>query len=235
MAQNPDVLTEGWYQPPPGGLAILLGQPPLFERLEYESLRDESSWASSENILKEGALVYAYASPVHSDTGLLGDIGVTLYSGKQQRIRDYLRECLDVSLETAKRAEIGMPLRELYTFADRRIRSFGYRNQTPSSTDPSSMNIGHTVPWSYESGLAAPALSDPAELRGQIKRGRMFLNGGATQVILPDMAFTVEPRLIAEDLPLCGYHIIVVFDGGSRHVLTGFEEIFELFEMDYML
>jgi hypothetical protein len=231
MKRCSDLLPGGWYQPPPGGLAVLIGEAPKFKRLEYESLRDESSWPRNDIPLLPGSLVYAYASPVDRETGLIGDLGFTLYSGPDERLQEYLRTCLRVTLDVARYAEPGMALCDLYTYADSRITGAGFRNQTPSSTDPGAMNVGHTVPWSYPSGAPDVDLSDMVSLRDQIRTSRLFLNSRNTTPIGRDMTFTVEPRFISDNYPMCGYHVIVSFTDGVRDISTCFREIFEQFGM----
>ena len=150
MGKTTSICSEGWYQPPPGGAAVLIGYPEdHFARLNYNSLRNPSFWSSNKISLREDSLLYAYASPFDPNTALIGDIGITLYRGAEELIRSHLSTCLEVTARTACFAEVGMEFRELFNYAQRQIDDLNLRNET-SSTASGTANIGHTVPWSYQ-------------------------------------------------------------------------------------
>jgi len=143
---------DGWYQPPPGGVGVLIGHPPGFERMEYVSLRAPDIWPRDDIHFDEASLIYAYASPTNRATGLIGDIGVTLYRGSDPRLRDHLSSCIEIANRIAEFAEVGMELRELFHHGESLIADASARNRTSSATDSGARNIGHTVPWTYEDG-----------------------------------------------------------------------------------
>ncbi len=235
MASHPQICPDGWYQPPPRGAVVLIGDDAdKYARLNYESLRHPSSWPRDNIHLSDLSLIYAYASPIHRSTGLIGDIGVTLYRGSQSRIQEYLRACLDLTVRVACFADIGMEFRELYHFASQQLQNAHFKNEA-SSTATGIPNIGHTIPWSFE-----PYRDNAAEtirtygacnLQMEISKQRISIGSDVTMRILPTMAFTIEPQLKADNLPLASYHVIVTFSDGQKKILGGFEPLFSDFSM----
>lgn len=239
MGRSSSVCPDGWYQPPPGGAAILIGRPEdAFNRMNYDSLRNPNVWARSDISLLDDSLVYVYASPYDRASGLIGDIGLTLYRGREQSILDHLLTCLEVTVRIARFAEVGMELRELFNYAQHQIEAADLRNET-SSTKSGTPNIGHTVPWTYEkySEEAERCFEggNAHEIRQMISGQRVSVNGLAALKIQPTMAFTVEPQIAASQLPLCSYHVIVTFSEGKKTIVPSFAPLFKAFAMeDYM-
>lgn len=225
----------GWYQPPPGGASILIGHSEDgFARMNYDSLRLVNAWPKDDISMRDGCLVYAYASPFDTGTGLIGDIGITVYRGEQQSIQAHLRACLELTARIARFAEVGMELRELFHYAQRLIGDAGLTNHA-SSTGSRQLNVGHTIPWTYED------YSDPArrclqhgvaqDVRELIRSHRVSINESATLRIQPTMAFTVEPQIASPTDPLCSFHVIVAFSEGRKDVFHSFEALFDDFTM----
>lgn len=239
IASNKELNSEGWYQPPPGGSCVLIGHPEdEFARLNYDSIRDPAIWSRDDIYQREDSILYVYASPIVRGTGLIGDIGLTLYRGENTEIRDHLVKCLEVTVRIARFAEVGMPLRDLFNFAKREMENAQLSNET-SSSGSGIENIGHTVPWSYEpySDEAKLCLhSGSAEdVRNLISDQRVSVNDLATLQIQPTMAFTVEPQISSPIAPLCSYHMIVAFSDGAKTIIPSFKSLFEDFSMsEYM-
>jgi hypothetical protein len=236
IGKTTSLCSEGWYQPPPTGACILIGHPADgFARLNYDSLRNPAIWSRDDIFLRDDSLIYAYASPFDRDTGLIGDIGLTLYRGNDQSIRDYLSTCLEVTARIARFAEVGMELRELFSYALHQIELADLSNQT-SSTRSGMANIGHTIPWSYEeySDEAKQCLErgNARDIRDSISNARVSINDSATLRIQPTMAFTVEPQVASSTAPLCSYHVIVAFSEGKKITAPSFASLFKAFEMD---
>jgi hypothetical protein len=232
------LFSAGWYQPPPTGACVLIGHPDDdFARLNYESLRNPNTWSREDIHLREDSLVYAYASPVHGASGMIGDIGITLYGGSDASIREHLTACLDVTASTAEFAEVGMELREVFHFAQAAASASGISN-VASSTASGISNIGHTVPFSYVDYPAdLPALLEAREedqVCAAISAARVSINAQATLRIPSTIALTIEPQIHSPSAPLCSYHVIVVFVDGAKLVLADFDELFDAFGMDYM-
>jgi hypothetical protein len=239
MRAKPALLPEGWYQPPPGGVSVLIGRPTSFARVGYTSLRDPQIWPRGDIELADDSLVYAYASPTDRASGLIGDFGVTLYSGSRQSVRDHVERCLQISVGIAEHAEVGMELRELFRHAERLIAEAELSNRTASATDGGAANIGHTVPWSFEPYSASDRecidSGDVKEIAALIRGKRIFLNATASQRIAQTMAFSVEPRMASAKLPLTSFHLVVAFIDGRKRVFSNFDALFARFGMDRYL
>jgi hypothetical protein len=241
MRKDERLLFDGWYQPPPGGLSVLIGEPDRYARLMYRSLRDPAIWPRTDIALSLESLIYCFASPTDRHTGLIGDLGGTFYAGPSERIREHLSVSLWVSAQVAAHAQVGMEFRELYHYAQTLISKVDadLRNFVTSATDGGASNIGHTVPWSYEDpspeAKACIATGDAGRIAELISNKRIFLNADARDSILPTTAFTVEPRIVSQSLPLTSFHLIVTFLEGRRSVCAGLSPIFSQFGMDKYL
>jgi hypothetical protein len=239
LREECSLFPHGWYEPPPYGISIIIARPDEFERMNYRSLRAEDMWPKEENRLHNDCLIYAYASPVDRDAGLIGDLGVTLYKGARCDIREHLATCLNVTLATAAFAEVGMELRDVFQFASERIRELGLVNQTYSISDPDGLDVGHTIPWSD----VPPNTAEKCCLRSDnwaliaklISSKRRFINKTEQFRIPSTFAFTIEPRLASENAPLVSFHVLVLIDDGRKRIVTGFAPLFELFGMDAFL
>jgi hypothetical protein len=239
MGKTGSLFPEGWYQPPPTGAAILIGHPEDgFARMNYDSLRTPAIWSRNDISLRNDSLIYGYASPIDRGTGLIGDIGLTLYRGKDQSIWDHLSRCLEVTVRIASFAEVGMELRELFNYAQRQIELADLSNQT-SSTKSGMANIGHTIPWTYEEYPEEVKqrliLGNEREIRDLISNARISINDSAAFRIQPTMALTVEPQIASASAPLCSYHVIVAFSEAKKITSPSFESLFKAFEMDHYL
>ncbi len=182
-------------------------------------------------------MLYAYASPVDRATGLIGDLGISLYRGSNERIQRHVAHCWDVTRRIAHDAKVGMELRELYHTATAIISDQGLRNAIVSVTDADGTNIGHTIPWTdrpmTDDEASAVASGNVTRIAHAVSQARVFVNQSATTRISPGMAFTVEPRLSTGDLPAVGFHLIVGFDDdGRQEIVTEFAPLFERFDME---
>src|SRR5258708_22315776 len=73
------ITADGWYAPPPKGMAVLSGEIAFPSRVSFESLRKEKYWPSDRVINWKSDLLYVYCSPVQIPSGFPGDFSVTLY------------------------------------------------------------------------------------------------------------------------------------------------------------
>ncbi|MGW4412811.1 M24 family metallopeptidase [Nonomuraea sp. NPDC004702] len=236
LANHGDLLTQGWYQPPPNGLSVLIGTPPNFERMSYVSLRHEAMWPRADIGLYGNSMIYAYCSPIDQRTKMIGDLGITLYNGADSQIKDHLATCFDITARVAAYAEVDMELRELYRFAADLIDKAGMANKTFSTTDQSGgLDVGHTLPWSFNAPTPeeqqALESGDLLVIAETISRARRFLNAKESQRILPTMGFTVEPRMASPECPLASFHVLITFTNGVKSVHADFSELLDLFDM----
>lgn len=230
LTSHSTLLPQGWYLPPPGGVSVLIGRPPYYTRINYVSLRDRSSWPNHESRFQSESLIYLYASPVDRTTAMIGDFAITIYSGNDRAIKDHIATCFQITAYIADYAAVGMEMRELYSYADHLIRSSGLVNSAQSTTDVSGrINIGHTVPWSYTGYdpkiWSAIQNGDGREVAGLISRARVFLTAEQTLRITDDIAFTVEPQMMALHQPKVSFHVIVAFHDGLKQIFANYIEL----------
>ena len=236
IKNHDEILSEGWYVPPPSGIAILLDERP-FGRLKYGSLRNSVFWPSEASRLGKETVGLVFFSPIDRKTNMIGDIGFTLYRGDNQKIKSHLRKSYAAILEIAKYAEIGMKFSELCSFADQSFKNkFKITKWAPISSDPNqSINIGHTIPGSLGEKVAFGTY--PEEIRENIRTGRIHIIDTEHFKIPETCAFTIESRLedfSDPDLPSVYFHFIVCFNEGKKTILENFSKIFDVVGMDYM-
>lgn len=246
LRTSKEIFPDGWYIPPPHGIGVLIGTTDNESRHNYKSLRPSENWPQKDNLLDHiHPLIYVYASPVDRESGMIGDFGMTIYFGNNPQIKSHLINCLRINQEIIDHAQIGMKLSELTKYAIKLFLQRGLANNITSVTDPTGVNIGHTVPASYEDwGEEEQQILKNAEKNWDaaltmISKKRRFLNILEELEIQKGMAITLEPRLTVlqnPKIPMSSYHTIAIFkENGEKELLTNFEKIFRLVKMDYML
>ncbi len=227
---------QGWYSPPPKGLAALFG----VGRVAYDSLRKEEFWPKNRFIFSGGSLGYVYASPVNRLSGIIGDFGLTIYKGADQKIINHIKVCLDITEKTAEYARAGMELREVYNYCQKLMAEKGLNNKRMLAyNDKTKTNIGHTVPWSHKRPLDEEFKiiedSNFEKLKDLISSKRITLNARETFKIPPTIAFTIEPRMENDESPLVSFHMIVAFKDGKKEILANFKPVFQALNMDKLI
>jgi len=244
LRKNPDIFSDGWYTPPPHGVAVLIGTANKVSRTNYISLRSKSLWPQSKYALNStNSLMYVYASPVNRELGIIGDFGMSIYFGKNKRIKDHLKRCLAINKIVFEYIKIGMSFSEIYHFTINQAKKSGMVNNIVSKTDPAGVDVGHTIPASYENWseeeLHILKKREWKTIKDMISKKRKFVSPKETLTCQPDMAMTLEPRLVSSDdpeMPLTSFHTIVTFDkSGKKRLLTNFDDIFGLVGMNYMM
>ena len=226
----------GWYAPPPSGISVLFDTAP-FKRLQFESLRNEESFPSEESIFEKESVGIIYLSPVDLKTNMIGDIGFTIYHGNDERIKKHIDKCYHTTLAMAEHAKVGMKFKDLYSFAmdlfKQELKIIGWMTTT---SDPNlGINLGHTVPGSFDNNLNFGNSFE--DILKTIKNNRIYINNVEDFEIPETCAFTVEARLADinnPDLPNIFFHFIVVFNKGEKTILNNFENIFKIANMDYI-
>lgn len=234
--RHPEIFPEGWYNPPPSGIAVLLDQKP-FNRFLYESLRKSEFWPQKNLFLKKETVGLIYFSPIDRKTGMIGDIGLTLYKGADEKIKQHLKNSYKAILKIAEHAAVGMAFSQICNFAaDLYQNEFKMTKWVPISSNPNvSINLGHSVPGSFENNLAFG--NSYEEMRKTIRTNRVHINETEHFKIPETCAFTIESRL--EDfnnpgLPSAYFHFIVCFSNGQKTILDNYRQIFSAVGMDYM-
>ena len=234
VKKNSEIFSEGWYSPPSFGVAVLLDLIP-FKRLEYDSLRKAEFESMHDIYFGKETVGMIFFSPIDKKTNMIGDIGFTIYTGNSKEIQNHLKNAYEAILDIAKHAEVGMTFDEVCSFADNRLKNnFKITRWITKHSDPNTMNLGHTIPGSYENINFGKSFED---IKSTITKGRIYIKENVNFKIPETCAFTVESRL--EDinnsnLPSVYFHFIVCFNKGKKIILENFEQIFSKVGMDYM-
>lgn len=244
LRKHSEIFPEGWYIPPPHGIGVLFSEESDPGRVSYKSLRSKDKWPSGDVILDpENGLAYFYASPVNKEFGIIGDFGVSLCFGNNEKIKDHLRLCYEITKKVFDFIEIGMRFSDIAKYSNNLCAENNLINTIVSSTDPTGTNIGHTIPAISEDWTAEERKvfdnGEWEEVCKLISGKRIFVNEIEQTKVKPGMAITIEPRPINpadKSLPMVGFHTIALFyEGGKKELLNEFREISRLVEMDYLL
>lgn len=246
LRKHKDIFDDGWYLPPTHGIAVLFASTAHPKRADFVNLRPEKFWPRNDIYLdKKTGYTYLYASPTDRKTGVIGDIAINIYFGENNKIKNHLKVSVDIEKQIFKYTKQGMTFSDIFNFADSLITKKGLRNNIVSITNPDGVNIGHTIPASYENWnkkelkILKNANSDWTTFKDLISNKRRFLSRSERLKIVPGMGFTLEPALknIADDtIPMTMFHQAAFFKkDGKKELLTNFDKIFKLCGMDYML
>lgn len=110
LRKNPRIFSDGWYSPPPHGIAILIASDNdgKESRANYHNLRPEAFWPRTDiRFDSKNNILCAYASPFDKTSGIIGDFGLTLYFGKNPSIIDHLRQCYGIVQQVFEFVEVG--------------------------------------------------------------------------------------------------------------------------------
>jgi len=205
----------------------------------------EKEWWPKKNIFmdRESGLLFFYASPVDKKMGIIGDFQLTIYFGKNPKIIELLKKNLNISKKIFSKISPKIRFRDITGIASKLLKKEGLVNAIYSTSDPINFNIGHTIPFSNESmsDLEMKTLGKGSwdKVSEMISKKRVFLNLKEDLRVEPEIAFTIEPRSKPKNnlsIPIVSYHTAALFyKNGKKELLTGFEEIFKLVGMDYML
>lgn len=228
---------EGWYSPPPKGVAALFGPESEPSRVAYDSLRKEEFWPRDDFAFSTDSLGYVYASPVNKAAGIIGDFGLTIYRGKNPKIIAHLNACLEIVQKTAEYAQVGMELREVHNHCQNLMAGKDFNSKRMLAlNDKTKNNIGHTIPWTHEVATKEESEiikgEDLEKLKNLISSKRLYLNQRETFKIPPTIAFTAEPRMENNNNPLASFHVIIAFREGKKEIFGNFNPVFQALKMD---
>lgn len=239
--QNESIYSHGWYEPPPLGMAALFGEEKdNFKRLQFDTLRKEEFWPKKEFVVTANTAALLYASPVDKQSGIIGDFGLTVYTGENIEVQQHLQACLSVVEKTAEYAQVSMELREVHNYSQKLLKSQGLtNNRTVTYTDKVGTNIGHTIPWSYEDPSSQESdliqSGNFEQVKNLISKKRVNLNKEEKFKIPTNIAFTTEIRIESlsnPSLPNTFFHIIVAFVNGHKTINGNFKPTFEALNTD---
>lgn len=236
IKKHNEIFPDGWYDPPPSGIVVLFAQKP-FTRLLYETNRKQDYWPQETFTFNAETVGNIYISPVSKQTNMFGDIGFTFYQGTDEKIKEHLKHCYFAILEIAEYTQVGMKFSEICDFALNIYKNKLKPTQwlTVNSDPNHHLNLGHTVPGSFEPNFDFG--NNFEAIKETIRTKRVYINDNENFAIPETCAFTVESRIEDykdADLPSVFFHFIVCFDKGEKIILNNFDEIFKTVGMDYM-
>lgn len=244
LRKNRSIFPDGWYDPPPHGVGVLIGTDMNTDRINFPSLRPQEFWPKEDIFLdRNNGILVCYISPVDRETGIIGDFGITLYFGKNEEFRKHLKICLDSTYEIFEHMKVGMTLSEVSRITHDILSENRITSNLASPSDPTGTNTGHTIPrtdceWTNEE-LKILKNIDWSRVKNLISNKRKFVNSIEQLRIQPEMGVTIEPRLRPRNnpaIPTVLFHAISLFkEDGGEELLSNFDKIFRLVGMDYML
>lgn len=195
LEKEKDIIVDGWYNPPPKGMAVLFGS-----RVSFDTLRNKKNWASHTIINWNEDLLYAYCSPVDQLSGMIGDMSVTLYFGQNKKIINHIRNCHEAVQEVFSQLDKLENSQELFVCSEKIFAKHKLKNCIISKTDNVTLDLGHTFP-KLEERQIKDSLTE--EEKQKISKARKFINGNSNWRFTEEMEFTIEPQLVStEDLKL---------------------------------
>ncbi|MFA6080436.1 MAG: M24 family metallopeptidase [Candidatus Gracilibacteria bacterium] len=246
LRKNNDIFKEGWYSPPPYGIGILIGTDEDGEksRLNYQSLRSEDKWPRKNIQLNtNNGIMYAYASPIDRETGIIGDFGITIYFGEKQEIINHLIVCHEIVRQVFDYVEPGLTFSEIAQYMKGLITSHHLNNEIECKTSPSTADdVGHTIPFIMEDMTEQEQKilkrGDHDEIQKMISEKRIYIRASEDQIVKNGMAFTIEPRprvMNNSNIPMVSFHsICAIHKNGTKELITNFDTIFNLIGMKYI-
>ncbi|MEK7581180.1 MAG: M24 family metallopeptidase [Patescibacteria group bacterium] len=246
LRKSTKIFPNGWYMPPPNGIIVLFATDKDPKRVLYPNMRLEETWPRDDVYLdKTNGIIALYASPMDRKTGIIGDTEVMIYLSKNKEVMNTFKTCYRINREIFEFAQVGQQFSQVAKFANKLIAKNGLTNNVVSTSDPASVNLGHTIPVSYEDWTSQEkAIFKNGESQWEnvcqiIAKKRKFVNEVDDFQIKASMAFTIEPRLRPKDrpnLPSTWTHsIVLIKEDGSKELFFGYEEIFKICGMDWAL
>lgn len=223
----------GWYDPPPNGLAVLFAKSGAPERLAFESLRLPRYWPSDQIIDWADGLLYAYCSPVDLTTGALGDFGVTLYFGSDTAVRQHFAKSYHATRGILESIRPEMSSRTLFEISQRTFDAAHVTNTIASITDTVPLDLGHTLPVLPTSSLRK-GRELQVETRQMLRTSRKFISVASDWPLRDARWFTVEPQLVSSDrpgLPQISYHYVVEVGSDSVHIYDECDELLRYYRL----
>ena len=226
MSEKGEIFAKGWYCPPPFGMAVLSGN-----RLNFDSLRNERFWSNDTPIDWKDGFLYAYCSPVERSDGYIGDMSITLYFGKDEKIREHFRNCRKAAEDIFEHLSATTGPDELYAYSLKAFENRGLRSNVISRTDPKPSNLGHSFTY-LEEGRDEEELSQ--KMIDHLSSSRKFLNGFDRWSFEEGMQFTVEPQLLSltdENLPKVTHHFVIKKKDDDFIVCNDIDSLLKRFEL----
>lgn len=204
LSNEKEVISDGWYSPPPKGMSVLFG-----DRVSFDTLRNEKNWVSDKIIDWEEDLLYAYCSPIDKNTGIIGDIALILYFGKDRKIIEHFKNCYKATNEIFNKLHKLSNSNELFHYSQEVFNKYKLKNCIISKTDTQPLDLGHTFPR-LEGIKDRDILTD--EEKQTVSKARKFINENSSWEFEEGIQFTIEPQLISiqdPELPQISQHYLI--------------------------
>lgn len=244
LRRHKELFPDGWYIPPHHGIGILFSTEDDVKRVSYKSLRPVENWPKESVFLdRNKGIAYLFVSPVNKEAGIIGDFGVTIYFGKNEKVINHLTRCYQLTKKIFDYARVGMKFADIAKYSSELYQENNVINIVESSTDIIGTNIGHTIPstdknWAIQEKKIFKNVSWEKTCK-LISNRRIFLNESEKTILTNGMAITIEPRprsAVDSSIPMVSFHTIGLFrKDGKKEWLTNFDKIFKLVGMNYML
>ena len=196
LSAHHELTVNGWYDPPPFGMAVFTGSDATETPFAFASLRSEPYWPSDRKIDWQRGIMYAYCSPVHLIDRLPADFGITLYFGRDSVVRAHFRNALSLTRHLMERITSGTMARPLFRQSQTLFQNAGMRSNVASITDSVPVDLGHSLPLVDSMELCAGRqLTERAKLA--LRTGRLFISESADWDLASVSQFTIEPSLIS--------------------------------------
>jgi hypothetical protein len=230
LAEHPDVTLNGWYDPPPSGVAVLFATEDDPTRTQFSSLRPTKLWPGETALDSRRGILYAYCSPLSLSDGLAGDFQVTLYFGARSRVRDQFRHVIDATYTVIAEIAPDTRSRPLFERSEEVFARRGLRSNVVSITDAVPVDLGHSLPALKRSPDAPRTLT--AEEQDVVRRQRLFISAASDWLLADAGQVTIEPRLFLvadRSLPQVNVHYVVGVADGEVAVLNECDELHRQF------
>lgn len=233
---------DSWYDPPPGGMAVLFAPENDLTRFNYESLRPNLYWPKMKSYFQKGGLGYLFSSAytITQDIPIIGDFGFSYYLGKNVKIKDHYRKSYELCEEIREKIKTGMTFSEIYKLSEDAIKQKGLFNHIVAFTDKTGTDYGHTIPFIENNPIpeeqAKIESGDPQKINSVISHARRFISSQEDYCISDNCAFTFEPRLTNDDksLPIFSFHQIVRFIDGKKVHTEDFRGLINYLQMNWL-
>lgn len=217
LSVHEELTVDGWYDPPPLGVAIFTGSDATETPFAFASLRSEPYWPSDRRIDWQRGIMYAYCSPVHLTDRLPADFGITLYFGRDPAVRAHFATALSLTREVMEGITSDTMARPLFRRSQTVFHNAGMRSNVASITDSVPVDLGHSLPLvdTMELGVGRQ-LTERA--RVALRTGRLFISESADWDLASVPQFTIEPSLISLHNPrlpqVSPHYVLSVSDMG---------------------
>ena len=235
LRKETTILPFGWYQPPPCGMTVLIGNPSLYDRLSYQSLRHPENFPSG-YLFEDESILYAYFSAVDKSTLMIGDQVGTFYKGNNNSIKSWISEAYSTVKRISCLPKHDMLYSDFFHLTNEILSNIGAKNNTFSISGGLASDVGHSIPffsepdrkldWSYHS---------QEEICNIISGGRAFIGPKNRDRMTSPCAFTIEPQMIVDGMPMASFHMIISIIDGDVVVIDEFQDIFQYFGMDHWI